>query len=145
MSELDLEKLRRNFGTDPVKEEQGARCEYADGIAVWTRRSNHPIARAALRKAFKRFQHLGKSLGPEHEKIIYDEAVANGYITRWEGLGADYTPERALAAFKATPDFRQWIQDQADDVDNFKLTIEADLGNSSATSTGSEPTGDQAS
>lgn len=129
--------LRAAFATDKAKESDGTWVDYMDGISVKVRRSTHPMFKKAMRKAFRRFKHMGSALTPEQEDIIKNEAVANGLIVDWKiGEDTPFTPDAALEVFIELPDFRRWCEEQGDDVDNFKDEREADLGNSSASSPG---------
>lgn len=135
----DFSAIVAAFGTNQSKESEGVWCEYSDTISVKLRRSTSPIFRKELRKAFKRFRHMGSALTPEQEDIIKAEAVAKGLVTDWKITnGPDFTAETAQAAFNKAPDFRRWCEEQGDDVDNFKDDRETDLGNSSASSLGSD-------
>ncbi len=127
----NMKALAAAFGTNRKLESEGSWVEYGPDIKVCVRRTTDPVYKLALRKAFKRFKHMGSALTPEQEELIKDQAAANGLIVDWkiEGMGP-FTPETALEAFKAQPDFRRWCEEQGDDRDNFKGDADADLGNS---------------
>lgn len=137
MTEFNFAALAAAFGTNKEAEADGAWQTYNDKIAVQLRRDTDPRFRKAIRHAYKRFKHMGSSILPEQEDTVKDEAVAKALITDWKVDGVPFSPEAALAAFKQFPDFRRWCEDQAGDVENYKDDLEADKGNSSASSRGS--------
>ena len=112
-----------------------------DGIAVTLRRAKHPLAKKAVRKAFKRFRHMGSELTPEQDEIIRREAIANGVVIDWEGVGVPFTPENAVAVFEAMPDFLDWVETESSSKENFALAVEADKAALGFTAPGTASTG----
>lgn len=135
----DFSALDAAFATDRQAEADGVWAEYSPDVKVRVRRSTNPLFKLALRKAFKRFRHMGSGMLPEQEDIVKDEAVASALIVDWsiKGVDSPYTPEAGLALFKRLPDFRRWCEDQGDDIDNFKNDANADGEKSSGSSNGS--------
>jgi hypothetical protein len=165
MSKFAGTKLAKGFKTDKQAEQNGVwRIHPEYGIHVRIRRSTLDEHKLALRKYYKPFQHLTRP-HPRDELLVKQKAAAETLVADWgqsqedeDGapvLGPDDKPvrvpmtdadgneirptqENVLEAFKEMPDFFEWVSDEADTFENYRVAaVEEAAGNSSRSSNGS--------
>ena len=145
--------LSKAFKTDKALEENGVWRDHESGICVKVRRSSRPEHKRALRKYYRPFQHL-THVDPKDELLIKQRAGAEELVADWGVRGKDGeilpltdgegntirpTQENVLEAFKDMPDFFNWVTEEADTFEHYRLGAVEDAGKNS--STGSDGTG----
>lgn len=146
--------LSKAFKTDPELENKGVWRDHDSGIVARIRRSTRTEHKKALRRYFKPFQHV-TNLDPKIEQQVKMKAGAEELVADWgmrdkdsdaigplldaSGEPIECTFENVLAAFTEMPDFFQWVSDEADTFELYRLAaVEEASGNSLDGSAGSE-------
>jgi len=134
--------LHKEFATDEKSELEGIWEDAGGGAKVL-------VARVGNKRYTERFKRLGKglqrqldrgSLPEDKQAAILISIIADTILLDWSGLAdegetVEYSKENAKAKLKKYPEFRQFIWDIANDVENYRLEDrEEDLGNSLAPS-----------
>lgn len=146
--------LAKAFKTDSDKENKGVWRDHESGLAVRIRRASRVEHKRALRKFYKPFSHL-TNVDPKDEMMVKMKAGAQELVADWgirnketgeieplrddEGNIIQPTETNVLEAFVDQPDFFQWVSDEADTFEHYRIAaVEDASGNSSPSSAGSD-------
>lgn len=164
MSIFDKTKLAKGFKTDKGAEENGVwRFHAESGIMARIRRATLPEHKRALRKHYRPFAHLTR-VDPVDELRLKMKAGAEVLVADWgyarlDELGQPLkdadgqyvidpltgdgdapivaSETNVYEAFAEMPDFFQWVSDEADTFEHYRLeNVREAAGNSSASSAG---------
>jgi len=120
----DVKKL---FGTDKTKEQEGVVHEMGEGLKV-------RIARIGNPKYQKRFQALSKphrralrrgTLSDEIAEKLLIQCLAETIVLDWEGLEENgkevkYSTENAVRILTEYPDLRNYVNDIANEMEGYQ-------------------------
>lgn len=138
-----------NFKTDTTLEENGVWVDMGDGCQVLVARNGNKKHREAiqrLRRPYKTFDASGRPLPDDVAQRITVEAMAEAILLGWRGLKeagreVPYTTETARRVLNEYRDFRDQVSYLAVNMETFRAqSLEAAVGNSSATSSGPSTT-----
>lgn len=122
--------LRKAYGTDLEKEENGVEVELEPGVFVTICRIGTKGFSDSYRRKTKKYQHLikrGKSIPEDKSQEILIDLYAKYILVGWRGLELDGEPleyneenaKKILAEFK---DFRNLIAEMSMDAELFRET-----------------------
>lgn len=126
--------LRKLFGTDKKKENEGVWQEVAEGLEVLVARVNNPKHQDALERLSKpyRGQLQRGTLSHEKQQVISIEAMAEGVLLGWRSKGLDgqvmmvagqpleYSKENAVKVLMEFAEFRETVSQLAVDIELFR-------------------------
>jgi len=127
-------KIRKIFGTDKVKEDEGTWIDMGDGAKIKVARMGNP-------KYTKEFQRLTKpyrqairrgTIQEELAEKLLIEALAKHILIGWVGITDDndkeiaYSTENSIMLLTELKDFRDYVTEQATSIENFKQEVDED-------------------
>lgn len=123
---MDIKSLQ----TDPGMEENGVTLSFADAtVTLRSRNSEH--YRKTMQRLFKPHESsmaLGV-LPDDVARSIMDEGIVQSLVVTWTGFTedgnpVDYSTDKCREYVKV-PVFRNWVNEQADKIDNYRVAKEA--------------------
>ncbi len=119
----------KTYATDASKKD-GVKLEF-DGALFTVASSDRPQWDRALERATKKHSAGARKADPALARTIMIEALANAVLITWEGVKdgeEDFPPtlENKIRILSETPEFRNWVVRQSDDLANFAAEVAAD-------------------
>lgn len=121
---MDVKKV---FGTNKKKEEEGVWVKAGDGAEFKIARANNPTATKLsneLMRPYRHLQRVNKVPKDVQEEVGY-EVLSRAILLDWKGIMADgvavpFSPEAAKKLFKELPDFADFVAGYAQEVTIFQ-------------------------
>lgn len=127
------------FEVDSVSDEKqvsGVWRDFNGGKFLIAHMSNLTFQRefSRLQQPYAKKIEKGR-LDPAIMQDIMCKAIAKGLLLGWERVGSkdkeiEYSYENAIKLLKKRPDLRDFVQDVAEDLDNYQKEVEDTSGNS---------------
>lgn len=153
---FDGSPIRKAFATDKALEDGGVWRDHESGICTKIRRSSRVEHKRALRKFYKPFAHLN-NVDPKDEMKVKMKAAAAELIADWgirnrdgtigklvDGEGMEIRPTEAniYEAFETMNDYFQWVTEEADTFEYYRVGAVEDAGKNSSPSSAGNVSGD---
>lgn len=139
-------KIRKQYETDPVAEEEGVWVDIGEGAEVKVARLNNPRHKKALerlRKPYRNILRAGRDLPDEVSDKIAIQGMAEAILLDWRGIehndGSEiaYSQEKAKEILTELKDFRDTVAFLAMEAETFrKEALENAAKNSETSSPG---------
>jgi hypothetical protein len=120
-----------DFKTDRDIENAGVWKPCGNGRILITSNSSESF-RKAMKKIFgpREIELTLGTLPDEEANNLMMQAEAEGLVLNWENMTEDgkiidYTPETCVRIFKAAPRFRQFVQRESNNIENFRAKKES--------------------
>jgi len=120
--------IKKAYGTDKKKEENGVWEDLGDGAKVLVARIGNPNYRKVFEQITKPYTKAIRrgTLSEEKATDLIIKSLAKTVLLNWEGLKEDnkllkYSETEAIRLLTEYPDFRDQIQEIANDLETYKL------------------------
>lgn len=119
--------LKQHFATDAEAEVEGVWHDLGDGARIRVARTGNPEYQQALRRVIGpyRLQMKRGTLSTDRLRALNIEIEAETILLDWEGLEEGgkkikYSTENAARLLEEYPDFRQVVQELADELTHYR-------------------------
>ncbi len=120
--------LKKEFGTNVKKEVEGVWCDFGEGCECLIARTGNPENRKAFEKIARPHRKRVRrgTLSDEVAEKISIQVTAESILLDWKGIEEDgkpvkYSAKNAIKLLTAYRDFREQVNEFADDMNMFKI------------------------
>lgn len=133
--------IKKTYGTDRKKEVDGVWEDLGDGARVLVARIGNPNYRKVFEQLTKPYTKAIRrgTLSEEKATELIIKSLAKSVLLKWEGIKEDgklvkYSEAEAIRLMTDYPDFRDQIQEIANDLETYKITEDEETEKNSGTS-----------
>lgn len=133
--------IKKTYGTDKEKEKKGVWEDLGDGARVLVARIGNPNYRKIFEQLTKPYSKSIRrgTLSEEKATELIIKSLAKSVLLGWEGLKEDgkllkHSEAEAIRLMTEYPDFRDQVQEIANDLETYKIVEDEDTEKNSGKS-----------